>query len=130
MKRAMLLLALLVVGCQTTLPEPPKTYPVKGKVMQNGSPLAGGRVKFCPTDTSKNEGIAEINKDGSFVLSSYRKEDGATPGEYVVIIDPVSYKNGTAQVAVRVNQRYQNKSTSDLKAEVKAEDNNFTFNLK
>jgi hypothetical protein len=53
-------------------------------------------VIFKPKDKGMQEALAEIDKDGSYKLSSYNKGDGAAPGEYVVVIEKVSYKNGAA----------------------------------
>lgn len=116
MKKAVFLM-LLICGCkQVTITPAPKTVPVSGKVtLASGTPLTGGRIIFKPKQASVQEAVGEINKDGTFTLSSYAKDDGAVPGEYTVVIEKLSYKTGNA-VPVYVNfpAKYADSKTSDL----------------
>ena len=110
-------------GCASTgAVEPPKTFKVQGKVIgQDGRPLPGGRITFHPEEPSGSEAIAEIERDGSFALATFAKNDGAMPGRYKVSIDPVSYKDGLARTAARVPSKYTDPRTSGLTAEVTKE---------
>lgn len=123
MKRLTPLLALLLfVGCKSYTPgDPPSTVAVGGKVtLPSGSVLTGGRVIFKPKEAGKQEAVGEINKDGSYKLTSYNKDDGAVPGEYTVVIEKVSYKTGSAvEVRASVPAKYLSSQTSDLVVTVK-----------
>jgi hypothetical protein len=65
-----------------------KTVPSSGRVTLDGQPLAGATVTFHPADGKKTSPRASglTGDDGTFVLSTYGKADGAPIGEYVVTI--------------------------------------------
>jgi hypothetical protein len=119
--------ALLAAGCGSQGPALPEAFPVKGKVLlASGQPLRTGRVTFHPKDqTAGIEPFAEIQPDGSFTLTTYRLNDGAVPGRYVVTITPYSYKTGNLKVskASQIPRRFWEKETSNLVIDIKAEDN-------
>lgn len=126
--------AVLVTGCGpkfNTTP-PPKVYPVKGKVLlANGERVSGGIITFHPKTGLGNEASGEIGPDGSFQLTTIVKNDGALPGSYTVSVNPY-FKDGryTKAPVNRIPPRFGAPETSDLTAEVKAEDNNLTIQLK
>jgi hypothetical protein len=68
-----------------------KVFPVYGRVLNwNMDPVSGAAVTFIPVDSKEAErfrpqGIADEN--GSFMLTTYEKGDGAPEGEYLVIIE-------------------------------------------
>ncbi|MBI3410227.1 MAG: metallophosphoesterase [Planctomycetes bacterium] len=116
------------------------TYPVHGKVSMDGTPLAGAHVIFYfMEDDPKKEGAkkysytgdAFVEPDGSFILSTYQANDGAPVGEYAVAIelrDPYYDGNGNLSPN-RLPERYATAKSTDLRAKVKAEPNDFSFNL-
>jgi hypothetical protein len=82
------LAVVLLTGCQSDRTKP---YPVRGTVvLTNGQPatdLAGGLVTFTSSDM-KTSSIGEIGPDGTFVLSTEKKGNGAIPGTYEVAVSP------------------------------------------
>ena len=126
--------AVFVAGCGpkfNTTP-PPKVFPVKGKVLlASGQPLSGGMITFHPKTKLGTDAWGEIGTDGSFQLTTIVKNDGASPGSYTVTVDPF-FKGGrhSAVPASHIPPKFADPGTSDLTAEVKAEDNNLTVQLK
>lgn len=59
-----------------------------GKVTCNGQPVTGGRVMFSPIAEGKTPpgkaAFGEIGSDGTFVLSTFGKADGAVVGKHEV----------------------------------------------
>jgi hypothetical protein len=102
--------ALLAPGCSTSSAEPPTgaTVPVRGVVTYKGKPLSRGTVVFEPD--SGREAHGEIRADGSFVLTTFVTDDGATPGTHRVAVTglprnvlPLKFQNaGVAGVEVEV----------------------------
>ena len=69
------------VGCSSKS----KVAPARGIVTMDGKPLPGGRVMFQPIATGENKivghsAMGQIQKDGSFVLTTYEEGDGAMVG--------------------------------------------------
>lgn len=69
--------------------------PAKGKLVCRGQPVKGGHLTFRPVQTAgAKAGItgkpasAEVKEDGSFVLSTYGKEDGAVVGKHEITYLP------------------------------------------
>jgi hypothetical protein len=63
--------------------------PAAGKVLCAGQPVSGGTVTFIPIgdDTTQETGkvaTAEVKPDGTFVLSTYGRFDGAIQGKHRV----------------------------------------------
>jgi hypothetical protein len=111
---------------------PPKVYRVKGKVLlASGKPVSGGIITFHPKTNLGAEASGEIGPDGSFQLTTIVKNDGALPGSYTVSVNPY-FKDGrsTKVPATRVPPKFEASETSGLTAQVKAEDNNLTIELK
>ena len=85
-----------------------------------------GRVIFNPVDRAQcQEAIGEVEADGTFRLTTFEKDDGAVPGEYIVTIDPLSYKKAVPKEihARQIPQAFRNAKTSQLRVEVKPETN-------
>ncbi|MBI3408349.1 MAG: tetratricopeptide repeat protein [Planctomycetes bacterium] len=73
----------------------PTTYPVTGQVVfANGQPLPGGFLRLHPKDPPSRECHARLDRDGTFKVSSFGKDDGAPPGRYIVTIDPPPKMDG------------------------------------
>lgn len=86
---ALLLLTLFSLGCGQAEPERVAVFPVTGQVLFEGRPAAGAVVTFHPKD--KNIVIpaphARADAQGNFVLTTYRAEDGAPVGEYLITVE-------------------------------------------
>ena len=118
--------ALLVAGSacssgdkSTTNNKP--TFPVKGSFTVDGIPIAGAVVMFHPLDDpgpQATRSYAKTDKDGAFVISTYRLGDGAPPGKYIITIQ----QDADDEKKV-VPQRLGSPKTSDLRVEVKQEAN-------
>ncbi|MDG3007833.1 hypothetical protein [Paludisphaera mucosa] len=81
--------ALLAAGCGGSSSQPPAgiTVPAKGVVTYKGKPLAQGTVVFEPD--AGREAHGAIQADGSFVLTTFAKDDGAVPGLHRVAVTGV-----------------------------------------
>ena len=76
-------LVLLAAGCGDGFP---KRYPVSGSVkFADGSPVKTGTIELGGNG-SRWTASGEIQRDGSFSLTTVKKGDGAVPGEYKVVI--------------------------------------------
>jgi len=121
-----LLAAMLCAGCgPRNNPTIEKTVPVRGiVVLSNGAPMRGGRITFHPKDPTKGEAFAMLGKDGRFELGTYKKDDGAMPGEYKVIVEPLVYDqrgNLRHDRSLFVPVQYTNVDSSSMTVEVKNE---------
>jgi hypothetical protein len=111
-------------GCGKSSVAIPMTYPVKGKVTYKGHPLIRGTIVFEPDGAGK-EGRAEIQPDGTYVLSSYKANDGAVPGTHRVSIEGAT---GKAK-STRIPPRYSSPNGSKLELEVTADKTDYPFDL-
>lgn len=73
---------LTVAGCAGAQ----KPVKVEGTVTLDGKPLAGATVAFVPAADKGRAAAGRSDADGSFRLTTYRTDDGALPGEYVVTV--------------------------------------------
>ena len=118
-----------LTGCSSDM------YPVTGKLVyeDNKQPvkeLAGFDITFTSDKIGKSA-RGTIKSDGTFSLYSIKENDGVFPGEYVVTLtQPEKQAERPDQGPPVVDRKYQDPATSDLKAEVKQQSNNFTFALK
>jgi hypothetical protein len=110
-----------------------KTAVVRGKVTFNGKPVPNGTISFIPTAGPTATG--EIQPDGSFTLTTYRKGDGAVLGRHTVVIvamEDMSTRLPEARNPLPppiVPEKYTSLATTDLRREVKDEVNDFAFDL-
>jgi len=58
--------------------------PAKGKVVCSGKPVTSGSVTFTPIGAAGKPASAAVGADGSFVLSTFGKFDGAIVGKHQV----------------------------------------------
>lgn len=86
------------------------TTPVRGKIVLNGKPLSKGTITFEPEGPGK-DASGEIQPDGTFVMTTYKKDDGTVLGKHRVSINftdklvPVRYKSfATSKVEVDVTE--------------------------
>ncbi len=123
---------LAIVGCGKAM------HPVRGQlVWSDGTPareLAGGSVGFN-SDSANLSARGEIQADGSFSLSSLKKDDGLPPGRYRVMIAPpepvygLEASGATDQARELLSEKYQSYETSGLEAAVEAKENQLTLTL-
>ena len=71
--------AFSLVGCGSDGPE---LVPASGVVMYDGKPLASGSVMFQPERGRHSR--ADIQPDGTFVMTTFHEFDGATIGPQMV----------------------------------------------
>jgi hypothetical protein len=75
----------------------PKMIPIHGSVSYNGAPLTNvtqGIVRYLPKDEKSpgREATGRIQSDGSFVMTTFQKDDGVVTGEYVITVSAYSNK--------------------------------------
>jgi len=139
---------ILVAGCSDDSGLA-KRYSVSGTVSYKGEPVPKGNVSFIPTTPGAREATGAIT-DGKFTLTTATPDDGALPGSYkVTVIASEADMSESAKIAgggmfhhdaafakaVKnaknlVPPKYKLPDTSDLSADVKAQSNKFTFELK
>jgi hypothetical protein len=132
----LILLAAVASGCFSRGPSLPSTVAVKGKILlPGGQPLRAGRLEFIPDVKPPGfDGFADVHKDGTFVVQTFKGDDGVVPGSYTVVVSPFDYHapGGNPQpLAVVIPKRYQDAKTSDLKYTFEAgKDEDITIQLK
>lgn len=108
----------------------PPMAPVSGTVAMDGQPLRFGTVMFQHTEGGQ-PARAQIQPDGSFVLSTFGPEDGARVGEHRVRVacfeaqDPANADKprGDSLGASLIPKKYANPATSGIKVTVVDGDN-------
>ena len=118
-------------GCSDS--NQPSIVPVSGQVMVNSKPASNTIITFA--DTEKGfAAIATIAADGSYQIQS-QYGNGVPPGEYLVSVSPPSTRDELDQTiplppgTAKIPQKYHAPQTSKLKAEVKAGETTYDFNL-
>lgn len=116
---------------------PSDIAPVRGVVEFDGKPLPefdNAAVIFTPAGGRLAKGV--IKKDGSFVLSTYGKEDGAVVGAAKVAVsatvDAAGGESIDRQAGVRwvIPEKFADADASGLTCEVKpGEENEFRIRL-
>jgi hypothetical protein len=100
-----------------------QTYPVRGEVHLDGTPVAGAMVLFSHESKEKSlRGDAITEGDGSFVASTYTAGDGLAAGKYIVTVEkrrPVLTPEGKPGPNL-LPAKYAKVETSGLTAEIKA----------
>lgn len=102
-----------------------ETAGVSGKVTLDGKPLPQGIVYVLPSKGRMAKAL--IESDGSFVLSTYGKGDGAQVGTHPATVTALPMDEGDAQsrkLRVPVPHHYGRAGTSGLTVEVKAGEDN------
>lgn len=119
-----LLIIVPLAGCSGSS----KTQTVTGTVkLENGKPLAGGRILFQPMGESTQPARGTIAADGTFQLGTFSTGDGAVPGVHKVAIYPavpeqaVNDPAAVARYMAAVDIRYQNIQTTPLEYTVKSD---------
>ena len=129
----------MLVGCG---PDRPATTKVSGRVTYQGKPVVTGQIMFIPAHG--RPAIASIGEDGSYTLTTFDKGDGAAIGKYSVTINATRTIGGPTATSLEeegrmpsepprverlVPEKYSQRQTSPLKAEVKEGDNVINFDL-
>jgi hypothetical protein len=134
-------------------------YPVTGTVTYKEKPLEKGLITFTPDSNSEGRGSSGTIKDGNYTLTTNMPDDGAFPGKYNVtiadlavdmnaaaaetakaakkggieampgMVDPAMIAKVSKKAKNNVPAKYSKAATSNLKAEVKAENNIINFAL-
>jgi hypothetical protein len=119
------LLAVVVGGCsaKTSTPSPVPTFPVAGKVTLKGQPVANARIRLHAIAGSSAVPIQAMprgmsGEDGSFSLSTFKTNDGAPEGDYLVTIScPGPHEGKTEdmdEAPETLPVKYTRKETSGL----------------
>lgn len=110
-----------------------KTYPVTGKIiLKDGSPLSGGLVRFRPVDEKLQVSArGDIQQNGTFIVGTYKEDDGAVPGKYQVAITPPPRPKVREKPLGKpiIDPRFENFETSGLEVEVARRKNDFTIEV-
>ena len=113
---------LLFSGCSE-----PKFYPTRGKIILYGvGPLTEGEIRFRPVSKPSLVASGQIQKDGTFSVSTPDHGEGVLEGdcEVAIVVEP---KNGKRVIA----ERYGDYATSDLRYTIAPRDENyFMFDVK
>ena len=114
----------LLPGCGDGIP---KRYPVSGTVrFADGSLVKTGTIELGGNG-SRWTASGEIQRDGSFVLTTVNKGDGVVPGEYRAVIRQMILAylpaEGGHDHGKLVPDRYRDYKTSDLQVTVQAGSN-------
>jgi hypothetical protein len=135
-RQTVLTLAALAVlaGCNSTGPALPPTVPAKGVVkLAGGDPLREGRLELNPKDKDGVEAFADLRPDGSFIVTTYKANDGAVPGRYVVTISPYNYaaRGGSPKpiAGASLPAKYLEATTSPLEVVIHAPDSDLQLRL-
>ena len=64
----------------------PDLVPVEGTVTYRGAPLAEGELRYIPQDPSSGRMARGKIREGSFSLTTARRDDGVKPGKYQVVV--------------------------------------------
>lgn len=85
-----------IVGCSSGGPAPPKLVPVAGKVMLDGTPLAGASVIFIPKDQTKGTGGSGVtDAEGKYEARHQSNKTGIEPGTYAVVFSKIAMPDGS-----------------------------------
>jgi len=111
-----LAIVLATVGCSQ-----PKFYPVRGKVIVFAvGPLTKGEIRFRPVSRPNLVAAGQIQKDGTFSVSTPEHGEGVLEGDcqVAIIVEPTDGKRPIAD-------RYSDYSTSGLSYTVAPREENY-----
>jgi hypothetical protein len=133
---AFLVFLVLISGCGRTPTKweklRPAVYPARGRIIVDGSPMAGVIVHFESVEYPLTaSGVSDQN--GNFALQTFAPRDGAPGGEHRVRIEKLVNKDPEALVPVIVNElpaRFASTDQSGLTATVDPKGpNRFDFDV-
>jgi hypothetical protein len=117
-------LSVFAVGCGSATPSWKTVYPATGKLLFNGTPVAGAQITFTPKDSAVPASVrpsATTDAEGIFKLGTYSLADGAPAGDYhvAVVWHPlVDVGGGPTRGPNKLPERYARAETSLLSATV------------
>ncbi|BBO34378.1 hypothetical protein [Lacipirellula parvula] len=118
-----------MAGCGEAKPQRTAVFPAKGTITLKGEPAHGAIIALHPKSPLP-AGVpaprANVDKDGSFAVSTYDSGDGAPEGEYVltVVWNKLIKNGGDVRIGPNViPTKYGNPTSSDLVVKVTAGEN-------
>ena len=78
----------LICGCR--MRQRDGTVPLRGTVKLDGRPLANATVYFIAQNSGGRDALGTTDAKGVFRLSTLKSGDGAFPGRYKVVVQPVA----------------------------------------
>jgi hypothetical protein len=116
-----LVFAALAISCAITGCSQPKFYPVRGKVIVFAvGPLTEGEIHFRPVSHPSLVATGQIQKDGTFSLSTPGHGEGVLEGDCQVEI-VVNSASGKRPIA----ERFSSYATSGLSYTITPRDENY-----
>lgn len=98
------------MGCEKkSVTNRPLLYPVRGKILIDGLPPVGASIKFINRDrekTGQRASSATVYEDGSFMVSTYEKDDGMPPGKYAACIFWLEVPSGGGMMVDRLRGKF------------------------
>ena len=86
----------------------------------DGKPVAGASIQFVPQSNGR-DATGETDKEGQFVMSTFKPRDGVLPGSYKVVIspptgsaDPTQYASADAAMAAASRPQAKKESPKPL----------------
>lgn len=126
-------LACLLAGCSD---RHPTTYPVHGVVkFTDGTLLRDGTVEFeLLNEKNSVTATGEIMPDGTFMLGTYKLDDGALPGKHqAIVISDTQIGTGAERPGLiaksKLHPKYREFRTADLEFSVNKGTNNFLIEV-
>jgi LSD1 subclass zinc finger protein len=103
-----------------------RVYRAHGKAEYEGKPMANATIMLHPLDKKRKPfplPCASVKEDGTYVLNTYGKGDGAPVGEYKITVEWVM-PVGNNSIPVNVlSAKYKSVATSDLTVKIKSGEN-------
>jgi hypothetical protein len=121
--------ALVVAGCG---PAGPDVQFVEGIVTLDGKSLDGAAVTFLPVDKTGISAAGTTDSDGRFRLNATQGKKygkGTVVGDYVVTVTKLFWPKGATEPDHITPIRYENSTTSPLRATIVKGRNTFEFAL-
>ena len=106
-----------------------RVCPVQGKAEYEGQPIASASIFLHPAwvkEPSFPRPRATVNDDGTFVVGTYGRDDGAPPGEYKVTVQWFTRTDPADEDSLPVNllpPRYARADTSDVTVQIRDGEN-------
>lgn len=123
---------LTMAGCSNA-PAVLQVNPVRGSAVYQGKPATGARLIFYTTlpDGKAYQTSATVDKEGNYQLTSYKQNDGAPAGEYVVMAVWPEGGSDDFPGPDRLKGKYASRDATPLRATIVAGENNIPrFELK
>ncbi len=102
--------------CSCGAPSHEATYPVTGRILVDGQPMAGVAISAAPavsnTEDLRSTG-GRTDEDGNFQLETFSPGDGAPNGDY-----KLTFRKRKGLSGDELNGRYQDTENSQVKFKV------------